>query len=162
MTPLRLEEHPYFSDGALWAAEGWYFDESNHLVACRGWSRVRRTAGAWTITGELRLDLFDPEPVRFQNVITVDPPGDGAREAFWTSENASLGVFAGRFTAIADALMSFGFSEDGLYQVGETLVLADEGFYIVRGTLARASETIGAWAVTLTPQTENGGEGGGA
>ncbi|MFA7429199.1 MAG: hypothetical protein WCZ23_03480 [Rhodospirillaceae bacterium] len=151
-TPLFLDRHPYFTDGVLWSADGWYFDESGHMIRCRGWSRVRRSCDAWTVSSELRLDLFEPDPIALRCVLTLDAPDSSAREAFWTAENPALGEFSGRFTAVADTLISVGFSEDGLYQSTEMFILGEDGEYYARGTLARESETVAAWAVTLTAE----------
>lgn len=151
-TPLFLDRHPYFTDGALWAAQGWYFDESGHMIRCRGWTRVRRARDVWTVSSELRLDLFEPDPIALRSVLSLTPPAPADREAFWSAENPVLGGFAGRFTAVGDTLMSIGFSEDGLYQAVEMFILGEGDEYYARGTLARESETLGAWAVTLTAE----------
>lgn len=150
-SPLFLDHHPFFADGALWSAEGWYFDESGHMIRCRGWTRVRRAADAWTVSSELSLDLFDVEPIALLAVLSLDVPEERDREAFWSAQRPGVGTFAGRFTAVADTLMSIGFSEDGLYQSVEIFILGeDDGEYHARGSLARESETVGAWAVTMT------------
>jgi hypothetical protein len=157
-TPLFLDRHPYFTDGVLWAADGWYFDDSGHMIRCRGWSRVRRSPDVWTVSSELRLDLFEPDAVALQSILNLDPPDSAAREAFWSGESPALGAFSGRFTAIADTLMSVGFSEDGLYQSVEMFILGEQGESYARGSLARESETLAAWAVTLTAQPPSGEE----
>lgn len=151
-TPLFLDDHPFFTDGALWSAEGWYFDESGHMIRCRGWTRVRRARDLWTLSSDLSLDLFEPDPISLRAVVSLNAPENKSREAFWSAERPGIGSFAGRFTAVADTLMSIGFSEDGLYQTVEIFILGEEDEYFLRGTLARESETVGAWAVTLTPE----------
>lgn len=149
-SPLFLDHHPYFTDGGLWSAEGWYFDESGHMIRCRGWTRVRRSRDVWTVSSELSLDLFEVEPIALRSVLSLDPPEDDEREAFWSAQRPGIGEFAGRFTAVADTLMSIGFSEDGLYQSVEVFILGEaDDEYHVRGTLARESETIGAWTASM-------------
>lgn len=150
-SPLFLDDHPFFIDGALWSAEGWYFDESGHMIRCRGWTRVRRARDVWTVSSELSLDLFEVQPITLRSVLSLDPPEEHDREAFWSAQRPGVGEFAGRFTAVADTLMSIGFSEDGLYQGVEVFILGEsDEEYHARGSLARESETVGAWAVTMT------------
>lgn len=161
-TPMFLDHHPLLGHGGLWAAEGWYFDESHHMVPAKGWTKVSRARDAWTLTSELRLDLLGPHAIAYRSVMTFDPPRAQAREAYWSSESPALGAFAGRLTALADTLMIVGFSEDGLYQIIETYILGDtepdEGpTYHIRGTLARESETVGAWTLTATAEHLGGG-----
>lgn len=146
-----LLDHALFTHAAAWRAEGWYVEEHGALLSAGGAVRIDRDDAHWTVSSELRITLVDQPDMVFHNAYTFEPPAPDDREVYWTSANPFLGTMAGRFTAIADSILSLGFAEDGHHIVNETYMLTEDDTYEVRGALSRDGETIGSWAVTLEP-----------
>jgi len=151
-----LRDHPFFDHDGPWRAQGWYIEEHGALLSAGGETRLERGDEHWTVIAELRIALVDQPDMVFRNAYSFEPPSDSASEVYWTSSNPFLGDIAGRFTVVADAILSLGFAEDGHHILSETLMLTDDDTYEARGALSRDGETVGAWAVTLEPLEPTG------
>ncbi len=146
-----LLDHPYFRHDGGWHAQGWYIEEQGALLTAGGDVRLHRRDDDWMVVSDLRIALIGQPDMVFHNAYSFEPPDEDSREVFWTNASPFAGEMAGRFTVIADAVLSLGFSEDGRHTLSETLMLTDDGTYEARGTLSREGETVGAWALTLEP-----------
>jgi hypothetical protein len=152
---LHLLDHPLFAHHGTWRAEGWYVEEHEALLAAGGSLHLERDDEHWVLTSTLRFTLVDQPDMIFHNAFAFETPAKDQREIFWSCPTPNLGTMAGRFTVVADGVLSLGFAEDGHHILNECYLLTDDDTYEVRGALSRDGRTVGSWAVSLDPGGED-------
>jgi hypothetical protein len=149
-TTPSLFDHPYFFADSHWQAEGWYVEQGGAVVSCGGGAAVRHEDGFWIIESELRLLLINQPDMVLSLSYAMEAPQDGDSDCFWSAESVPAGPLNGRMSVIGDAVVSVGFSDDGLHGLSEYMILTDDDTYESRGLITKEGDVLGRWAVTLT------------
>lgn len=138
--------HTYFDDGAIWEADGLYYDEKGMTYPLTGRCDAVHTDKAWSLDGFMGV-AFD-QPVRFTNAYRLQETGS-PETIRWESHNPALGKLEGTFEVIGNKIISFYTSENGIYSGTETLIQLDEDTYENVGVSFQNGQRMSAWAVTL-------------
>ena len=165
-----LRDFPFFTDGAIWSAEGQYVDDRGFVVPAHGYWHVRRSQSnsshktnrfqteasvlpahaSWYVETNLRLVTSQGDLDALRGVISIDTSLEDGRDAMWEWPNPGIGTLSGRYTRIADTIISQGATDDGMYVLTECFLIAESGIVgLVRGVLSCDGETTASWALTL-------------
>lgn len=166
-----LKDFSLFTDGAVWSAEGQYVDDRGLVIPAHGYWRICRSQSnstltsndlqmdtsslpshaAWYVEANLRLVTAQGDLDALRGIISIDTSLDDSRDAMWEWPSPGVGTLSGRYTRIADTVISQGATDDGVYVLAECFLIAESGIVgLVRGVLSCDGETTASWALTLT------------
>ena len=139
--------HTYFEDGAVWEAQGLYYDDKGATYPLTGRCDAVRTAEMWALDGFMGV-AFEKEAVRFTNAYRLKETGS-PMTIRWESFNPALGKLEGTFEVIGNKIISCYTSEYGIYSGTETLMQIDDDTYENVGVSFQNGQRMSAWSVVL-------------
>lgn len=142
-------EHIFLFQEREWTGRGEYLDGTGKSIPFEATVKTIHEDDLWLHGGRMTLSPDDVPPLTFENWYEIEPFRDGKGETVWTSRNPSLGVLAGRFVIVNEAILSFCRSEDGLFTGHEAFVRIDGDTYGNWGTLFRGNERLSSWSLRL-------------
>ena len=139
--------HTYFEDGAVWEAQGLYYDDKCATYPLTGRCGAVRTGAMWSLDGFMDV-AFEKEAVRFTNAYRLQQT-EHPETIRWESFNPALGKLEGTFEVISNKIISCYTSENRVYSGMETLIQIDDDTYENVGISFQNGQWMSAWVVTL-------------
>jgi len=142
-------DHTLFFQEWTWDSRGEYMDDTGQILPFTGISRTFHENDLWFHEGKMTLTPAGGPPVAVESRLEIVPFEKGKPTTPWTALNPGLGILAGRFTVIHEAILSSCRSENGLFSGCETFLRIDGDTYHNWGTLFREKERISSWTLRL-------------
>lgn len=141
-------EHTFLFEPGLWISVGQYFDEEQNTVGMKGTTRIIHGEKEWRHTISTILDEEGAE--ENVNVYIIEPFVPGIPATGWESDYPLLGKITGQYVTVGDSIIGCGQTEDGQYQVVETLQQKDENHYFSKGALFKERQIVSSWTAEMT------------
>jgi len=142
-------DHTLLFQEWTWDSRGEYIDDRGKSIPFEGTVKTFHENHLWFHEGRMTLTPAGGPPVSFENRYEIIPFEKGKTATSWTTLNPDIGILAGRFVIVNEAILSFCRSENGLFTGCETLVRIDSETYKNWGTLFREKERISSWSLRL-------------
>jgi len=144
---MQATKHTFLFQEGWWIAKGQYADESGQYTPVEGHNVITHQKSVWINEGFMRLSEGDK--AEFRNSYEIIPFKKEETSTNWKSRNPILGTLFGRFTIVADTIISTYKSESNEYSGVEILMQVNETTYKSRGFAVKGDRMLSAWTVTL-------------